>query len=282
VGANINVWKTQYSADWSYSLESTEEELGLGFLGAGCADVVVGTRQAQRTPSTVFIVSPPMLRHHKIRTVDGNYASVVLRFDARTVAKVLTAMFDGPGLAKLDIAPILDLSTGLGGTLHQLARTIVSDMHGQQFLKNSPKAMVLMAEATLQLIFENVPHRLIDRLTGRQPDITPRHVQKAIDYMRANLHLPLTMIDVASAIGVSDRSLQLGFRRFRDTTPQAYLRQIRLEAVHLELASPENTLPVHEVALKWGFTHMGRFAAKYRATFGVYPSETAKRVSSGS
>jgi AraC-like DNA-binding protein len=48
------------------------------------------------------------------------------------------------------------------------------------------------------------------------------------------------------------------------------------------LASPENTLPVHEVALKWGFTHMGRFAAKYRATFGVYPSETAKRVSSGS
>lgn len=85
------------------------------------------------------------------------------------------------------------------------------------------------------------------------------------------------MIDIADAIGVSDRSLHLGFRRFRNTTPAAYLRRIRLEAVHDELSLPENELPVHEVAVKWGFAHMGRFAARYRAVFGVYPSETVKR-----
>jgi transcriptional regulator GlxA family with amidase domain len=137
--------------------------------------------------------------------------------------------------------------------------------------------MVLLVEAALHLIFSNVPHRLIDRLDRHPPDVTPRHIQRAIDYMHANLHLPLTMADIAEAVGISGRSLQLGFRSFCDIPPAAYLRRIRLEAVHAELSRPENELPVQEVALKWGFVHMGRFAAQYRATFGVYPSETIRR-----
>ena len=96
--------------------------------------------------------------------------------------------------------------------------------------------------------------------------------------MRANLHLPLTIADIAGTVGVSSRLLQLGFRKIHDTTPAAYLRQIRLEAIHDELSRPENLLPVSEVALKWGFTHMGRFAALYRATFGLYPSDTVRRA----
>ena len=72
------------------------------------------------------------------------------------------------------------------------------------------------------------------------------------------------------------RSLQAGFQRVLDTSPLAYLRDLRLRAVHVELTRPENFLPVREVALKWGFTHMGRFAAQYREAFGVTPSETSR------
>ena len=128
-----------------------------------------------------------------------------------------------------------------------------------------------------RVIVSNVPHRSVDRL-NRQSDVTPWHIRRAIDYMRDNLHLPLTMADVANAVGISDRSLQHGFRRFRHTTPAIYLRCFRLDVVHRELSQPENELPVNEVAQKWGFTHMGRFAAQYRAVFGVNPSDTAKKA----
>ncbi|MCA6110756.1 helix-turn-helix domain-containing protein [Bradyrhizobium sp. CNPSo 4026] len=47
------------------------------------------------------------------------------------------------------------------------------------------------------------------------------------------------------------------------------------EAAHLELTSSDDILPVHEVALKWGFTHMGRFAEIYRKTYGLLPSQLA-------
>jgi AraC-like DNA-binding protein len=251
----------------------------MAFLGAGTADMVVGNRPVQRTTSTVALVALPMLQDHKIRTsADGNYSSVILKFDASIVARVLGAMFENATLMNLDLTPTVDLSTGTGQALQHLARTIVLGMHDPQVLMPSPKAMALLTEATLQFVFENVPHGLSRRLDRRAPDVTPRQIQQAIGYMRNNLHLPLTMIDIADAIGVSGRSLQLGFRRFRDTTPAAYLRRIRLDAVHAELSSPENELLVCEVASKWGFAHMGRFAAQYRAAFGAYPSETVKRV----
>lgn len=34
------------------------------------------------------------------------------------------------------------------------------------------------------------------------------------------------------------------------------------------------TITVSDIAKKWGFTHLGRFAKEYKALFGVLPSET--------
>jgi transcriptional regulator GlxA family with amidase domain len=72
--------------------------------------------------------------------------------------------------------------------------------------------------------------------------------------------------------------LQSGFRKIHGTTPVGYLRRIRLEAAHAELSRPDNLLPVSEVAMKWGFTHMGRFASLYRSAFGLYPSDSVRRA----
>ena len=277
-GSGLKFWRTRYSADWSCFCEGTEESLAIGFLTAGAADIVVGTRSARRTPSNVALMPLRSFRYQKMQAVDGSYASVALIIDASVIAKVLMATFEDQLLSKLDLPPVLDLSIGVGQTLHLMCRTIVSGMQDRQLLKRSPKAMALLVEAALRVIFENVPHRMTGLLDRHPLDLAERHVKRAIDYMNANLHMPLMIIDVADAIGISERSLQLGFRKLRNTTPAAYLRQIRLQAVHAELSLPENKLPVHEVALKWGFSHMGRFAAQYRATFGTYPSATLKRT----
>lgn len=280
-GQGLTVWRTRYSGDWSYASETLDDDLMMAFLSAGVTDIAVGTKSARRTPSTIALVPLPLLRRHQTKVVDGSYANIMLRFNADIVARVLTGIFNQAGLTKLDLTPTIDLSTHTGRTLLQLSRTIVTGMHEQQLLKRSPKAMALLTEAALRLIFENVPHRLIDRLDQGPADASPKHIQRAIDYMRANLHKSLTIIDIAEAVGISDRYLQLGFRRFHDTAPALFLRRIRLEAVHAELSCSENRLPIHEVALKWGFTHMGRFAAQYRAVFGVSPSKTVKRTVGG-
>jgi transcriptional regulator GlxA family with amidase domain len=83
--------------------------------------------------------------------------------------------------------------------------------------------------------------------------------------------------EVAEVSGCSVRSLQLGFRQFRDTTPAAAIRRARLEAARQILAFGEGSRTVTDVAFEYGFTNPGRFAGLYKATFGVSPTEDLRR-----
>ena len=271
--------RNRYTADWAVTKETSDERLSIILPIAGVADATVGTRAVTASPFTALLAPASLSHHIKLHCVGGEYASVTLMLDVEIVSRVLSAMFDGAILSKLDLAPLLDLSIGAGVTFNMLAQTIVSGMLDAQLSGSSPLTMSLLVEAALRLIFEHVPHRFSVRLNRERLQVAPRYVSRAVDFMHANMHLPLTMTDVAEAAGVSLRSLQEGFREFKDTTPAAYLRRIRLGAVHVELSRSNNRLPVSEVALKWGFTQMGRFAAQYRAIFGMYPSETARRAS---
>lgn len=279
IGAGIDVVRAELSAgwDWHYSYEHSSGELAISLLNAGNAEMLIAGRNVQRTPSEMAIVSLPMLREQRVEAVDGRYSSVTLTLHTDMVTKVLSATFGSTALEDLNLTPIVDLSSGAGQILFQLVRASTTGLY-DGILARSPKASALLAEATIQLILENVPHRLIDRLNRYPLGAPPRYIRRAIEYMRANPHLPLTIADIAGTVGVSSRLLQSGFRKIHGTTPVAYLRRIRLEAIHDELARPENLLPVSEVALKWGFTHMGRFAALYRSAFGLYPSDTVRRA----
>ena len=93
--------------------------------------------------------------------------------------------------------------------------------------------------------------------------------------MEDNATKPIGLTDVAAATGVSARALQLAFRRFRDTTPMARLRALRLELAREDLARDGAT--VTSVAVACGFGSLGRFAADYKARFGEPPSETLRR-----
>jgi transcriptional regulator GlxA family with amidase domain len=71
-----------------------------------------------------------------------------------------------------------------------------------------------------------------------------------------------------SRLFLSLRSLQAGFRQWRNATPNAYLRQVRLRLVREELLRSDKESNVTTVALQHGFMHLGRFSAQYRAAFG--------------
>ena len=53
-----------------------------------------------------------------------------------------------------------------------------------------------------------------------------------------------------------------------------FLRRRRLEAARRDLASAEpGSVTVTDVALRFGFAHLGRFAGSYFETFGELPSQ---------
>ena len=74
------------------------------------------------------------------------------------------------------------------------------------------------------------------------------------------------------------RTLYHGFRSCHGIPPMTWLRYRRLARVHDELrARRSRPINVTDVATRWGFFHLGRFASDYRAHFGSLPSHTLRR-----
>ena len=81
---------------------------------------------------------------------------------------------------------------------------------------------------------------------------------------------------LARQSGASIRSLQNSFRQHLSATPNAYILQMRLSRVHTELLTGSGDESIEKIASRWGFGHMGYFAARYRAQYGQAPSDTRK------
>jgi AraC-like DNA-binding protein/TolB-like protein len=117
--------------------------------------------------------------------------------------------------------------------------------------------------------------KLIERDNQR---LWPQHVKRALAYMRANMAERITLTGLASACGVPERTLLRQFQQFVGLAPLAYLRRLRLSAAKSELASTQNSDAVSDIAMRCGFSHLGRFAIEYRRLFGETPSTTRQRV----
>ncbi|MEV4019394.1 AraC family transcriptional regulator [Nonomuraea angiospora] len=152
-------------------------------------------------------------------------------------------------------------SAGTGGTL-PFAASKLAEHHFEQFL--------------LHTLLASQPHNYSDELRESAP-WTPAVVRRASRYCEDHAGEPISLADIAAAARVSVRTLQLGFREHLQTTPMAYLRSVRLAHAHADLLRIADTgcqTTVTEVALRWGFPHLGRFAALYRQTYGRLPSST--------
>ena len=106
----------------------------------------------------------------------------------------------------------------------------------------------------------------------------PTYLMRAEEYIRANLTKSLTVLDVAGASGVRPGTLSRAFRKYRGLSTKGFVIKLRLEAVQRELfASRPGLVTVTAVALRFGFSHLGRFSQDYYRTFGEMPSETLRR-----
>ena len=78
---------------------------------------------------------------------------------------------------------------------------------------------------------------------------------------------------------VSDRTLRSSCAEFLGINPTQYVLLRRLKEVRgaLREADPD-IVNVADVADRFGFTQLGRFARRYRAIFGETPSTTLQRT----
>lgn len=152
---------------------------------------------------------------------------------------------------------VAEAGHGVGGTAIQAALNEQRLM--ELFLRHQPSNMSLFFDREAE-------------------GAAPRHLRRAEEFIRVRAADPVTLLDIANAAGVAPRTLQLAYRSAFGISPMQSLTRERMRRVRFDLLAGEGEPSVTETALKWGFSHLGRFSAGYRREFGELPRVTARRV----
>ncbi|MBE7374557.1 AraC family transcriptional regulator [Pseudomonas lopnurensis] len=98
------------------------------------------------------------------------------------------------------------------------------------------------------------------------------------DYIDEHLKKDISVEQLAELANMSLRSLYTLFERKVGTTPKSYIRRRKLEQIHGRLSDPSAKVRnITEIAMDYGFLHLGRFSESYKSTFGELPSDTLRR-----
>ncbi len=193
------------------------------------------------------------------------------------VALVLERYFERPVARDLDLCCSFAPETAEGPAIFALISAMEPCVLGRKSSPMpAPHAERMKRDALIMLILERFPHRYASWFEQSGAAASPGELGRAIEFIDSQRAMPLTVEDVANEVGISIRALQRGFRRYKGTSPHAYLKRARLAQVRLELLDPASTRSIAEIASHWGFSNRGHFALDYFRAFGEQPSQTRR------
>ncbi|WP_419812105.1 helix-turn-helix domain-containing protein [Bacterioplanoides sp.] len=145
---------------------------------------------------------------------------------------------------------------------------------------NYPAVLKYLSELPFKLIFDALLPTLESPEKIKPLSKRLKGVRKSLEYIEANPQKFLTVPEVCALSGLSERSLQYGFQELLGMTPVKYLRLMRLNGTHKDLlqAEPGSKQRVVDIALKWGFVELGRFAREYQMLYNELPSQTLRHA----
>jgi AraC-like DNA-binding protein len=250
----------------------------LQFTLAGECHLWQQTHHSVLPAGSVAIVNPG--RGFKKAWLPGT-RQLLLRIDERLVEREFRVWTGGDesGGIEFDMPPIDDIAKV--GTLARFVRMLCDDLRNEATELLHPLVAGRIASGLVSLLLTSMPHnknRAIE--AAAHYPIAPFFVRRVEQFIEEHARETIALADLTGVAGVSTRALQTSFRRFRNTTPMAYLRGIRLELARSELTSAgREGASVAAVANAVGFGHLGRFARDYQARFGELPSHTLQRGS---
>ena len=205
------------------------------------------------------------------------YRALCVRIDAAAVTSALTRLTGDPVSRQVRFDPVMNIAGGLGRSWAELTFSVGRQLSVPNKLLSQPLVMAPLADSLVNGFLLAATQSHPEALAGPAAAARPASVRTAIDVIEADPLTPFTLSVLADRCGVNPRTLQKAFQQHVGVSPMAYLRQVRLRGAHEELrAADPSAKSVAAVARRWGFSHLGRFAAAHEAKYGQTPLHTLR------
>lgn len=241
---------------------------------SGTSVITTGGTVVQATPVSAVVPTPdtPMTLE-----CDADAAHLVVRIERSALELHLSRLLGRTLDRPVEFEPAFDLSIPGSSRWNFAVQMLHAELYDHDTLLHLGVGLGQLEEFLMSSLLYCQRSNYSDSLTTTRR-IERHAVRVARDYIDRNLSQPITVGDIAAAAGVSVRTLQNQFADDLDQTLTGYLRNRRLDRARADLADtpPGAGVGVTDIATRWGFTHLGRFAVTYRARFGESPSETLR------
>lgn len=241
-------------------------------LRGGCAMQIGGREVLAEAGSDVISSATLGLR----MSWGAECGQLVLKIDRTALETHLVRLIDDELRQPLEFLPHLDHGANTG--YRRLLDFIAAEAEAEDTFFNSAPGGRHLEDTLMTMLLMRFPNSYSKVLSSPRDGATPRHVRAAEDFIRRRAADPISIEDIAAAADVSVRTLFEGFQRFRHTTPMAYLRNARMEAIRADLLAAPPETSVTDVVIKWGISNPGRFAENYRRRYDELPSATLRRA----
>lgn len=264
----------RYGADVEIDIGRFNSFFMLEFPQSGTVNLDLGAHRLETRPGTAALISPTM----PVCSSWSNDCAQLMVKIARTSLEQHLATLLGRSLThELIFDPLIDFSTPEAESLLRFC-WFLFDQFGDGSPVLSSNGMTRDLEhAFMSALLMGQPSNYSDLLRARSNIVAPRHVKRAMTYIESNLQNEITFEALVEVSGVSARALYAGFNKFIGMPPQMLVRNLRLDRAREELLEASIGSTVAEIAMRWQFTHLGRFSSEYRKRFGESPRDTLRR-----
>jgi AraC-like DNA-binding protein len=249
------------------------DDFWIHFPLRGNFEVINKAGRIVSSPTRSAVSSPD---GHVMRSEAGS-ARVTLSVSKATAMAQLAALLGDVPDRPLEFLPEFDLAGTWGRRLSRHMYLAMCELDAAWAEPPSVVMLNMYEQLIVTSLLLGQPSNYTAALNRLEDQAASGDVKRAIDFIDAHLHLPITLADIAQAAGVPGRTLLEHFKHHRGVSPVRYLRNARFARVREALLGAESKQTVTQIAMKWGFYHMGRFAAEYCQRFGEIPSQTYRR-----
>lgn len=227
----------------------------------------VGREDVSTSAGDAAVCPPDVATHIRHWSSTGEILGV--RIDRDRLHREAERITGTPGLV---LPSRLDLRVGAGAEWFQLVRSVWQQQSRAVELLRSESVADRMGEVVLAGFLAAAGPQPTDQ--GRWS--RPGAVKRVTDALEQDPARPWAVHEMAQISGVSVRRLQEAFAEHLGRSPTTYLREVRLDRAQADLRHGDPRQSVADVALRWGFGHIGRFATAYRQRYGVSPTTTLR------
>ncbi|WP_440466318.1 AraC family transcriptional regulator [Pseudomonas sp. YH-1] len=268
----VSFRRLNFRGDLLTEMPALDDEITFIFPSAGrvvfnqCSDSV-------GLPSVGLAMEKTSVR--SVGFIDG-HAHHGLSVRRSLFARRLATLLGRPITHKVRFQPRVDLSN----EAFQGIKAIVAMATGNEFdllISSSALMPARLQEMLVDSVLEIWPHNYSDALKRPTPQIAPRHVKLAMDYIQEHPDAMVSGSELAELTNVSLRALQEGFRRFVGSSIVAYQREVRLQRAY-DALQQDSAQSVSEISLALGFSNVGRFCQYFQSAYGMSPADLRKSL----